>query len=111
MVLINLFLLHGFVLDFILVCTSLLLVKDKFKDITNSDSYRVIDSCCLLIKLLDILILLLEGDKFFFSELHFANQANVSMKACSCAVVIIVDNLNTRGTDVSCAAIDMSRSI
>ena len=54
---------HGIVPYFILVCTLLPLVKDNLADITSSDNYRAIASGSLLLKLLDIVILILEGNK------------------------------------------------
>ena len=57
---------------FILLCTLLPLVKDKFGDITRSTNYRAIAGGCLMLKLLDIVILILEGDKLTFSELQFS---------------------------------------
>ena len=108
--LIRLFLVHGSVPQFILMCTLLPLVKDKFGNITCSNNYRAIASGCLLLKLLDIVILLLEGDKLSFSELQFAYQANVSTTVCSWAVTSVVDYFNTRGTTVYGAAMDMSKA-
>ena len=59
----NTFVLHGSIPYFILVCTLLPLVKDNMADITSSENYRAIASGSLLLKLLDLVILLLEGDK------------------------------------------------
>ena len=92
------------------MCTLLPLVKDKFGNITCSNNYRAIASGCLLLKLLDIVILLLEGDKLSFSELQFAYQANVSTTVCSWAVTSVVDYFNTTGTTVYGAAMDMSKA-
>ena len=38
-------------------------IKDNLADITNSDNYRAIAFGSLILKLLDIVIFLLEGDK------------------------------------------------
>ena len=54
---------HGTVPCFILLCTLLPLVKDNLGDITSSENYRAIASGSLLLKLLNHVILLLEGDK------------------------------------------------
>ena len=62
---------HGIVPYFILVCTLLPLVKDKLADITSSDNYRAIASGSLVLKLLDIVILILEGDKLQCDQLQF----------------------------------------
>ena len=63
--LIKSFISHGSVPHFVLLCTLLPLVKDNLGDITSSTKYRAIASGNLLLKLLDIVILLLEGDKTF----------------------------------------------
>ena len=54
---------HGSVPYFLLVCTLLPLVKDNLADITSSDNYRAIASGSLILKLLDIVIIMLEGKK------------------------------------------------
>ena len=69
------FLIHGAVPNFILLCTLIPLVKDGLGDITSSKNYRAIAGGCLLLKILDIVILLLEGDKFKCSNLQFAYQS------------------------------------
>ena len=88
---IKIFLVHGLIPQFILVCTLLPLVKDSFGDITSSNNYRAIAGGCLILKLLDIVFLLLEGHKLSFSELQFAYQANSSTTVCSWAVSSVVD--------------------
>ena len=108
--LVKMYLSHGNVPNFVLLCTLLPLVKDKLGDITSSDNYRAIAGGCLLLKLLDIVILLLEGDKLSFSELQFAYQANVSTTVCSWAVTSVVDIFNRKGAAVYGAAMDMSKA-
>ena len=61
--LIKLFLIHGYVPHFILMCSLAPLVKDNLGDITSSENYRAIAGGCLLLKLLDTIVLLLEGCK------------------------------------------------
>ena len=57
------FIVHGTIPYFVLICTLLPLVKDNLADTTSSDNYRAIASGSLLLKLLDMIILILEGDK------------------------------------------------
>ena len=66
----------------VLLCTLLPLVKNNLGDITSSENYRAIAGGCLLLKLLDAVILSLEGDKLTFSELQFAYQPLTSKKYC-----------------------------
>ena len=65
------FISHGVVPYFILLCTLLPLVKDNLGDIISSDNYRAIASGNLLLKLFDIVILLLEGDKLGYDQPQF----------------------------------------
>ena len=73
-ILVKSFIMHGSVPFFILLCTILPLVKDNLGDITSSENYRAIASGSLLLKLLDIVILLLEGDKLVCDQLQFGSQ-------------------------------------
>ena len=61
--LLRLFFSHGHIPETILICTLLPLVKDKLGDITASSNYHAIAGGCLLLKLIDLVILQLEGDK------------------------------------------------
>ena len=108
--LVKMFLIHGNVPHFVLLCTLLPLLKDNLGEITSSDNYRAIAGGCLLLKLLDTVILLLEGDKLSVSELQFAYQANVSTTVCSWAVTSVIDHFNRKGAAVYGAAMDMSKA-
>ena len=101
---------HGYMPIFTLVCTLQPLVKDNFGDITASNNYRAIAGGCLLLKLVDIVILALEGDKLKFSELQFAYQAETSTTVCSWAVTSVINYFNNRGAAVYGAAMDMSKA-
>ena len=63
------FIIHGRVPYFLLVCTLLPLVKDNLADITSSENYRAIASGSLLLKLLDTMIIILEGEKLSCDKL------------------------------------------
>ena len=84
--LVRMFLSHGTIPKFVLVCNLIPLVKDGLGDITSSENYRAIAGGCLLLKILDIVILLLEGEKLEFSELQFAYQSlyNSLLMVCNC---------------------------
>ena len=88
---------HGTVPYFILVCTLLPLVKDNLADITSSDNYRAIASDSLLLKLLDIVILLLEGDKLECDHLQFGFQAKSSTSMCSWTATAVIEHFNSNG--------------
>ena len=85
--LLRLFVSHGTVPHFLLLCTLLPLVKDNLGDTTASDNYRAIAGGCLLLKLIDLVILMLEGDKLEFDKLQFAYQAKCSTFMCSWVVI------------------------
>ena len=108
--LVKLYLSHGSAPYFILLCTLIPLVKDNLGDITSSDNYRAIAGGCLLLKLLDIVILLLEGDKLKCDELQFGYQAKSSTIMCSWAVTAVIDFYNRNGRPVYGCAMDMSKA-
>ena len=58
--LLRLFVSHGSVPTFVLICTLMPMVKDNLGNITHSDNYRAIAGGSLLLKLLDFLILQLK---------------------------------------------------
>ena len=94
------FVLHGRVPTFIMMCTLLPLVKDNLADTTSSDNYRAIASGSLLLKLLDIVILLLEGDKLQCDELQFGFQARSGTVMCTWTAISVIDYFNRKGSQV-----------
>ena len=108
--LIKIFISHGSVPHCVLLCTLIPLVKNSLGDITSSNNYRAIAGGCLLLKLLDIVILLLEGDKLKFSELQFAYQSMTSTVTCSWTASAVIDYFNRNGSSVFAAAMDMSKA-
>ena len=108
--LVRIFLCHGSIPRVILLCTLLPLVKDKLGDITVSENYRAIASGCLLLKLIDLIVLNLEGEKLGFDEMQFAYQAKSSTTMCTWTVTSVVEYFNRNGTAVYGAAMDMSKA-
>ena len=108
--LIKLFLSHGSVPHFLILCTLMPLVKDNLADITASENYRAIAGGSLLLKLLDIVILLLEGDKLGFDQMQFAYQAKASTTMCSWTATAVIEHFNRNGSAVYGAAMDMSKA-
>ena len=66
--------------------------------------YRAIAGCCLLWKLINLVILVLEGDRLKFDEMQFAYQARSSTTICSWAVTAVVDHFLRNGAKVFSAA-------
>ena len=98
--LLRLFISHGVVPYFILVCSLLPLLKDTLGDITTSDNYRAIAAGSQLLKLLDIVILILEGDKLKCDQLQFGFQPKASTSMCSWAATAVIDHYNSQGAVV-----------
>ena len=108
--LIRLFISHGQVPDMILLCTLLPLVKDNLGDITQSDNYRAIAAGCQILKLLDIVILVLEGDKLGCDQLQFGFQPKASTTMCSWLATSVIDHYNRHGSVVYGCAMDLSKA-
>ena len=108
--LMKMYLSHGSIPNFLLLCTLMPLVKDNFADITASENYRAIAGGSLLLKLLDVVILLLEGDKLGFDQLQFAYQARASTTMCSWTATAVIEHFNLHGSAVYGAAMDMSKA-
>ena len=68
--LLKLIVMHGTVPSVLLMCNITALVKDSLGVVTSSSNYRPIATACQVLKLLDLVILLLEGDrlKVWFSS-------------------------------------------
>ena len=108
--LLQMYVTHGFVPNFILTCTLLPIVKDNLADITSSSNYRAIAGGSLLVKLLDIVILLLEGDKLQCDQLQFGFQAESSTIMCSWTATTVIEHYNRNGSVVYGCAMDLSKA-
>ena len=86
------------------------LVKDNLADITSSDNYRAIASGSLILKLLDIVILLLEGDKLECDHLQFGFQAKSSTSMCTWTATAVIEHFNRNGRTVYDCAMDLSKA-
>ena len=65
---------HGIVPSFLLLCTLTPIVKCSLDDMTSSSNYRAIAGGCLLLKIIDQVILIFEGQNLKQEELQFAYQ-------------------------------------
>ena len=108
--LIKAFVIHGTVPYFVLLCTLLPLVKDNLGDITSSDNYRAIASGSLLLKLLDIVVLLLEGDKLNCDQLQFGFQPKSGTVMCSWTATAVINHFNSKGRPIYGCAMDLSKA-
>ena len=108
--LIRTFIIHGKVPYFLLICTLVPIVKDNLGDSASSDNYRAIAIGSLLLKLLDWVILLLEGDKLSLDQLQYGYQALTSTTMCTWTVNAVVEHYNMRGRVVYGTAMDCSKA-
>ena len=92
--LIKIYLTHGYVPHVILLCSLIPIVKDNLGDITSSENYRAIAGGCLLLKLIDLVIILLEGDKLSFDCMQFAYQVKSSTTMCTWTTTAVIDYFN-----------------
>ena len=107
---IRLFMSHGFVPDLILVCTLLPLAKDSLGDLTASDNYRAIAACSQVLKLLDIVILILEGEKLGCDQLQFGFEPKSSTTMCSWLATSVIEHYNKQGRVVYSCFMDLSKA-
>ena len=103
-------LVHGRVPKFLLVCQIVPLIKNTFEDHCSSTNYRAIASGCLLLKIIDQVFIILEGEKMGFDQLQFAYQHNTSTNMCTWAVSNVVEYFNKRGSSVFAASMDMTKA-
>ena len=104
------FIQHGSVPYFVLLCSLLPLVKDSLGDTTSSENYRAIASGSLLLKLLDLVILLLQGNKLECDPLQFGFQAGTGTVMCTWTASAVIDYFNSRGSVVYGCAMDLSKA-
>ena len=61
-------------------------------------------------KLLDIVILLLEGEKLTVDQLQFGFQATSSTTMCTWTATTVIEHYNQRGSPVYACAMDLSKA-
>ena len=106
----KMFLVHGRVATFMLICTLLPLVKDNLADLASSDNYRGIAIGSLVLKLFDWIILLLEKPNLSCDELQFSYQKTASTTMCSWAISAVIEHYNNQGREVYACAADISKA-
>ena len=84
------------------------LVKDNLGDTSSSSNYRAIAGGCLILKLMDLVILILEGDKLTYDCMQFAYQEKSSTTMCSWTVTTVIDHFNRGGNPVFAASMAYS---
>ena len=84
-------------------------MKDNLGDVTSSSNYRAIAGGCLILKIIDLVVLILEADKLGFDCLQFAYQEKSSTTMCTWTATAIIDYFNRKGAPVYSAAMDMTK--
>ena len=109
-ILLRSFLIHGHVTLILLLTTLVPLVKDKLASLNSSKNYRSVALSSLLIKLVDWIVIILEGESLGLNELQFAYQANCSTTMCTWAVMETVSYFLNNGSEVFTCATDMTKA-
>ena len=101
---------HSHVSQVLLLSTLIPLVKDKLGNISSSKNYRSVAISSILLKLIDWIIILLEGSSLGLNELQFAYQAGCSTVMCTWAALETIDYFLKNGSEVFTCATDMSKA-
>ena len=101
---------HSHVSQVLLLSTLVPLVKDKLANINSSKNYRSVAISSILLKLIDWIIILLEGSSLGLNELQFAYQAGCSTVMCTWAALETIDFFLRNGSEVFTCATDMSKA-
>ena len=109
-IMIQSFLIHGHVPQFMLMATLVPIIKDKLSSISSSKNYRSVCITSLVLKLVDWITINLFGSSLGFHKLQFAYQRNVSSSMCTWAVVETVDYFLRNGSEVFGCSMDKSKA-
>ena len=104
------YLIHGhFTKDFLL-CSLIPIIKDKKKSANHSNNYRLIAISSLILKLMDLLILELLGDKLNVSTLQFGFQPGSSTTMCTWTLTESINYFSNRGTPLYLCFLDLTKA-
>ena len=101
---------HQHVAPPLLLSTLVPLVKDKLGNIHSSKNYRSVAISSILLKIIDWVIILLDGSCLGLSELQFAYQAGCSREMCTWAALETIDYFLKNGSEVFTCATDMTKA-
>ena len=104
------FLIHGYVPNFLLVCSLVPIVKDSYGDISSSTNYRAVAIGSIVLKIFDWVLLLLQGNKLSTDELQVGFQTMSSTTMCTWTLSTVVEHFNSRGRTVFGTAMDCSKA-
>ena len=104
------FLLHGYVPSDLLVCSLKPIIKDNQGSKSSSANYRAIGISALILKILDLVILIIFGNDLTPSELQFGFQKKNSPTMCTWVVTETINYFNNRDTPVFSCFLDISKA-
>ena len=104
------FLIHGYVPTELITCSLKPIIKDKLGDKHSSDNYRAIGISSLILKILDWVILILFEDKLKPSDLQFGFQKRNSTSMCSWVVNETINFFNNRDTPIFSCFLDLTKA-
>ena len=109
-VLLQSFVIHGFVPNMLLSCSLKPIIKDNLGDKSDSSNYRAIGISSLILKILDLVILILFGNELKPSDLQFGFQKKNSTTMCTWVVSESINYFNNRDTPVYVCFLDISKA-
>ena len=109
-ILIQCFLIHGYIPSCLLSCTLKPIVKDNLASKFSSENYRAIGISSLILKVFDWVILTLFESELKPSEFQFGFQKKNSTTMCSWVVSETVNYFNNRNTPVFSCFLDLTKA-
>ena len=104
------FLIHGYVPKELIMCSLKPIIKDKLGDKLSSENYRAIGSSSLLLKVLDWVIFILYESNLKPAELQFGFQKKNSTTMSTWTVTETVNYFLNRDTPVFSCFLDLSKA-
>jgi len=106
----RIFITHGHISKFLLLCSLVPIVKDPLGDKTSSANYRAIAISSLFMKIFDWIILILCGDKLAPNQYQYGFMKNSSTVMCSWVVLETINYFTNRNTPVYCCLLDLTKA-
>ena len=104
------FLVHGYIPKDLITCSLKPIVKDKLGDKLKTDNYRAIGISSLFLKILDWVIFILYESNLKPADLQFGFQKKNSTTMCTWLVNQTVNYFNNRNTPVFSCFLDLTKA-
>ena len=106
----RIFITHGHISKFLLLCSLVPIVKDPLGDKTSSANYRAIAISSLMMKVFDWIILLLFEKDLAPNQYQYGFMKNASTVMCSWVVLESINYFTNRNTPVYCCLLDLTKA-